>query len=75
MATKTITIDLDAYRRLKKAKKGTESFSEAIKRIVQPPFDFEAWQRLVQAHPLSDQAVAAVEEQVAQRRRRSKRER
>lgn len=75
MATKTISIDLEAYERLRNVKQASESFSETIKRVVRPTLDVDAWLRQVREHPLSDAAVAAVEEQVARRSRPSRRER
>jgi hypothetical protein len=43
MATKTITIDVDAYERLKRVQKPTESFSQTIKRVVREPIGLTAW--------------------------------
>ena len=45
MAVKTITIDIEAYKRLKGAQKPNESFSETIKRVVPKPFDLDAWMK------------------------------
>jgi predicted CopG family antitoxin len=73
MATKTISIDLEAYKRLKAAKRNNESFSEVIKRVVPRQIDYDAWLKSVAADPFSDEFVAAVEEQVANRQRKSKR--
>ena len=39
MAVKTITIDTDAYDRLKGVQKANESFSQTIKRVVRKPVD------------------------------------
>ena len=75
MPTKTITVDMEAYNRLKRAKRPDESFSEAIKRVVTPPLDVDAWIAKVRANAFSPEAAAAVERQVARRRRRSSRER
>jgi hypothetical protein len=36
MATKTITLELDAYEKLRAAKKHGESFSEVVRRAVFP---------------------------------------
>ena len=36
MATKTISLEIDAYEKLKAAKKGGESFSSVVRRCVLP---------------------------------------
>jgi len=75
MATKTITIDTEAYRRLKSVKQNGESFSQAIKRVVQRPIDFKQWMRSIEKDPLTDRAVEAVERTIAGRRDRRNRRR
>ncbi len=73
MAVKTITIDLEAYERLKNAKRPEESFSQAIKRLVRPPFDFDAWMKKIRSDPLSPEAVEAIEQVIKNRRHPSNR--
>lgn len=69
MATKTISIDMEAYERLKRRKKEGESFSEVIKRLVSKPVDVDEWLRRIQANgPVSEEFVAAVEGVIAERR-------
>lgn len=69
MAVKTITIDMEAYKRLKRAKRGKESFSDVIKRRVPKPFDFDAFIKRVEKNSLGDKFADNVEKIVAQRRR------
>jgi predicted CopG family antitoxin len=68
LATKTISIDTEAYRRLKNVKQDGESFSQTIKRVVHEPIDFKRWMTSIEKDPLSDKAVEAVEAVVAGRR-------
>ncbi len=66
MATKTISVDLEAYRRLKSVQKENESFSQTIKRVIRKPVDLESLFARLARDPLSPEAVAAVEQQIAQ---------
>jgi predicted CopG family antitoxin len=75
MATKTISIDIEAYERLRSARHEHESFSQVIKRVVRPSFDVKAYLERIRKTPLSDGASSAIEEQVEQRHRPSQRER
>lgn len=68
MATKTITIDTEAYRRLKHVKQNGESFSQTIKRVVHEPIEFKQWMASIEKDPLSDQAVDAMEAVISDRR-------
>ncbi|MCL5281629.1 MAG: antitoxin VapB family protein [Planctomycetes bacterium] len=75
MATKTITIDLEAYDRLKAAQKETESFSQVIKRVVKRPLDVQAFAKKLEARPLSDEATAAIGRHVRRRHQPARRRR
>ena len=75
MATKTITIDIEAYERLRKHRRDNESFTEIIKRLVPEPIDLEAWFGAIDDTPLSRRAVKAIEERLEERARASSRTR
>ena len=73
MATKTITIDTEAYERLKRKKHANESFSQAIKRMIQRPIDFQRWMVSIEKDPLSDKAADAIERVISDRSSRRNR--
>lgn len=67
LTTVNIAIDSEAFERLKSVQRPDESFSQTIKRVVQPPFDVRAWLKRVEENALSDEALDAAEEEVARR--------
>jgi predicted CopG family antitoxin len=75
MATKTITIDVEAYRRLKAIQADKESFSQTIKRVIRPPLDLKDFKKRLRGHSLSNDALKAVERHISDRHRISKRKR
>jgi predicted CopG family antitoxin len=69
MAVKTITIDTEAYKRLKSHKRPNESFSETIKRLVKKPFDVDAWLKKLEGVEFSPETVKGIEDAVDSRRK------
>jgi predicted CopG family antitoxin len=69
MKRKTISLDLEAYRRLKRARRSGESFSEVIRRVVEGSIDTDAYLKRLRSIRFSDSFVEAVEEGIAFRRR------
>lgn len=65
MATKTITLELDAYNKLKAAKRGRESFSSVVRRSILPyaPRDGASILAVLRAreHFLSDEYLTNIE--------------
>ncbi|OGV73417.1 MAG: hypothetical protein A3K19_10960 [Lentisphaerae bacterium RIFOXYB12_FULL_65_16] len=75
MATKTISIDLEAYERLRRARMGDESFSRVIKRVVRPAIDLSSYFAKLDRHPLGDAARDAVAAHELGRHRPAQRDR
>lgn len=74
MAVKNITIDIEAYDRLKNVKKPNESFSQTIERVVPKPFDWNGWLTKMDEVQFSPDMVSAIEGHVSGRRGRSRRQ-
>lgn len=67
MATKTITIDMGAYERLKAVQKEKESFSQVIKRVIIKPIDFKSFLKNIRKTSISEEATMAIEAQIEKR--------
>lgn len=68
MAVKTITIDIEAYELLSKARMGTESFSKVIKHVLGPMGkDAKSLLDSMDAVKVPDQVLDALERVLASR--------
>ncbi len=82
MLRKTITIDMEAYARLKQNQLPKESISQVIKRLFKAPprnkrmiktsKDLDAWLKKFAQHPMSEKTARAIEDQVSGRLQRSR---
>ena len=68
MAVKTITIDMEAYTLLSRAKKGDQSFSEVIKAHFGAPVTVARFLERLKTIRISEDALAQMERQVRARR-------
>ena len=68
MAVKTITIDVDAYALLARRKRSGQSFSQVIKEHFGGPPTVGAFRATLTGLRASDDALTAMERQVAARR-------
>ena len=77
MATKTISIDLEAYRRLKSVQNENESFSQTIKRVVRKPVTTDELVKMFDdlGKSLGEEGLQAIEDAVAWRQNPYDRER
>jgi predicted CopG family antitoxin len=69
MAVKTITIDLEAYDILARAKKSGQSFSEVIKERLGRKTGRDLWAALARAGAPSEETLDRIDAQVRARRR------
>ena len=70
MAVKTITIDMEAYAKLAAEKRGSESFSQVIKRVLGAHrMTASALLRTIEKITLSDETLDRIEDVVRDRDR------
>jgi predicted CopG family antitoxin len=69
MAVKTITIDLEAYEALSRRKGNGQSFSDVIKEQFRGRTTADDLLRAVKRARFSNETIAAIDEQLVNRRR------
>jgi len=69
MATKTITLDLEAYDLLRRHKRGKQSFSEVVKEHFGPRKTIEEFRRALRDVVLSEETLDVIEQQIELRQK------
>jgi predicted CopG family antitoxin len=64
-----IEVDQDAYARLERARHGTETLSDVIKRYVPPHRSLDEILRLMRKASISKETLNAIDESASRRRR------
>lgn len=69
MATKTITLDLEAYELLRRHKKGRQSFSQVVKEHFRPRTTVGDFRQALQRTTFEEETLDRVEAEVERRQR------
>jgi predicted CopG family antitoxin len=69
MATKTITLDLEAYDLLRRHKRGKQSFSEVVKQHFGPRRTIQEFRSALPDAMLSEETLDAIEQQIELRQK------
>lgn len=72
MADRHVQLDKEAIARLESARAPGESLSDTVKRVVKPSFNVDAWRKRTSRLSFSPEATRAMEEQVKNRLKRSR---
>jgi hypothetical protein len=72
MADRHVELDTEAISRLESVRAPGESLSDTVKRVVKPSFDFDAWSQRLKRDPASPSFIQAMERQVNDRLKRTR---